>query len=462
MAAPSQINRTDATSARWTYGIEPGTAPSCAGGGTRLRRTIGRAIRYAAVFVVVLLAVPAHGREEDRALRLAKAAAREEGPLALLLAREACRAADREECRTVLYGALARSGALPVFRHAEAQVWSCGMPRNAERVYSLDERIFRIWMPDGSAVARIPGAKVRWWAFDHIRVGLVRDGEKRAILYDPSGVEVAALPHPEAVRGIWIAGKGRVAVTWSGTNVRLWDETGRSLAVIPHPRPVSMAYARRDGRKLVTVTDRRARIYGVDGRLQAEWEPPDSITGIRWAPAQDRLLTRSESVARLRDAHGRELAVLGLHTAPLTEARFSLDGDIIVTTSRDGWAILWSAIGEPLRILQHAYPVGGAEFLPQGRRFVTFGRTEARLWSRRGFLVARLQGHTKRIRGVGYSGQADRVVTCAEDGTARLWPIVLKDALALAARRAGRDFTAEERREYESLLTGPPERARER
>ena len=101
-------------------------------------------------------------------------------------------------------------------------------------------------------------------------------------------------------------------------------------------------------------------------------------------------------------------------------------------------------------------------FLPKGRHFVTFGRNEARLWSRRGFLVARLQGHTKRVRGVGYSGQADRVVTCAEDGTARLWPIVLEDALALAARRAGRDFTAAEKRQYGSMLTGSLPRARER
>ncbi len=336
------------------------------------------------------------------------------------------------------------------------------MPRNAERVYSLDTKVLRIWQPDGSEIARIGGATILWWAFDHARVGLVREGQPRAFLYDSSGVEVATLLHPEAVGGIWIAGQGRLIVTWAGRDVRLWDENGGPLVAIPHPRPVRMAYARRDGEKVFTLTDRRARVYRADGRLTAEWKPPDSIVGVRWAPAQDRILARSESVARLRDARGRELALLRLHSAPLTEARFSLDGDLIVTTSRDGWAILWNAVGEPLRMLQHSHPVEGAEFLPKGRHFVTFGRNEARLWSRRGFLLARLRGHTKRIRGAGYSGQADRVVTCAEDGTARLWPIVLEDALALAARHAGRDFTAEERRQYESMLTGSRERARER
>lgn len=336
------------------------------------------------------------------------------------------------------------------------------MPRNAERVYSVDTTVLCFWKPDGSEVARLGGATIRWWAFDHARVGLVRAKERRALLYDSSGVEVASLPHPEPAGGIWIAGKGRVVVTWSGRHARLWDESGRPLAVIPHPRPVRMAYARRDGEKVFTLTDQRARIYRADGRLAAEWEPPDPVVGVRWAPAQDRILTRSETVARLRDARGRELAVLRLHAAPLTEARFALDGELIVTTSRDGWAILWNAVGEPLRMLQHAFPVDGAEFLPRGRHFVTFGRNEAWLWTRRGFLVARLQGHTKPIRGVGYSGQADRVVTCAEDGTARLWPIVLEDALALATRHAGRDFTAGERRRYGSMLTGPRERARER
>jgi len=415
-------------------------------------RTISRAIRHA-VAALLVIAVSARAQEGDRALRLVKAAAREEGPLALLLAREACRAADREESRTALLAALARSGALPVLRHEKARVWSCGMPRNAERVYSVDEATLKVWMPDGSPVAAIPGAPIRWWAFDHIRFGLVRGKENRAVIYDVSGGEIATLPHAEAVGGIWIAGKGRVVVTWAGQDVRLWDENGKPLAVIPHPRPVRMAYARRDGKKVFTLTDERARIHAADGRVLAEWEPPDPIVGVRWAPAQDRLLTRSASVARLRDARGGELAVLGLHTDPLTEARFSLDGDLIVTTSRDGRAILWNALGEPLKVLPHAYPVGGAEFLPQGRHFVTFGRNEAWLWSRRGVLVARLRGHGKQVNGVGYSGQADRVVTCAGDGTARVWPIVLADALALAARHAGRDFTAEERRRYAALLS---------
>jgi WD40 repeat protein len=404
------------------------------------------------VAVLVVLAVTARAQEPDRALRLAQAAEREKGPVALLLAREACLASDREECRTALLGALARSGALPVFRHERARVWGCGMPSNHERVYSIDEQELRIWMPDGAPVARIPGAPILWWAFDHGRVGLVRREEPHAILYDPSGKEIASLSHSETVVGIWIAGKGQLVVTWSGKDVRLWDEGGKPLAVIPHPRAVRMAYPRRDGAKVLTLAGKRARVYGVDGGLLAEWEPPDPILGVRWAPAQDRILARSGSVARLRDARGQELAVLGLHTAPLTEARFSRDGDLIVTTSRDGRAILWNAVGEPLRILQHGCPVEGVEFLPEGHRFVTFGRNEARVWSRRGLLYARLQGHAKRVNGAGYSGQADRVVTCAGDGTARLWPIVPADALALAARHAGRDFNAEERRRYAALL----------
>jgi WD40 repeat protein len=391
------------------------------------------------------MAVSARAQEADRALHLAKAAEREDGPLALLLAREAC--------RTALLAVLARSGALPVFRHRRPKVWSCGMPRNAERVFSLDDSSLKIWRPDGSPLAEIAGARIGWWAFDHGRIGLVRLGEKLAALYDASGREVAALPHEEAVTGIWIADKGRMVVTWAGIHVRFWDGNGRPLARIPHPRPVRIAYPRRDGRKVVTLTDRRARVYDAGGRALAGWKLADSVAGVRWATKTDRLLLRSHGkVARLRDARGRKLRVLGLHSMPLTEARFSRDGDLIVTTSLDGRAVLWNAVGEPLRVLQHTAPVQGTEFLTQGRHFVTFGRNEAWLWSRRGFLVARLRGHRKPINDVGYSGQADRVVTCADDGTARLWPIVLADALALAARHAGREFTAGERRRFAALL----------
>jgi WD40 repeat protein len=405
------------------------------------------------VAVLFVLAVCARAQEADRALGLAKAAERAQGVPALLLAREACRAADREECRTALYAVLARSGALPVFRHDRAPVWGCGMPRDAERVFSVDDATLKVWRPDGSLLAERTGGRIRWWAFDHGRLGLVRDDERLAALYDASGHQVAKLAHAGAVSGIWIGGKGRLVVTWTRRTVRLWDEGGRPLATIPHPQDVRTAYPRLDGGKVVTLTDRRARVYDAGGRPLAEWKLDASIAGVRWATSTDRLLLRSDgNVATLVDASGQKPRLLGLHTKPLTEARFSYDGNLIVTTSLDGRAILWNAVGEPLRVLQHAFPVRGAEFLPKGRHFVTYGRNEAWLWGSRGFLVARLRGHGRKINSVGYSGQADRVVTGADDGTVRLWPIVLADAMALAARHAGRDFTAEERRRYASLL----------
>jgi WD40 repeat protein len=415
------------------------------------------------VAVLFLLAVCARAQEADRASRLAEAAAREQGVPALLLAREACRAADREECRTALYAALAQSGALPVFRHGRARVWGCGMPRDAERVYSVDDAALKVWKPDGSLLAErgplpaghgpLLAVRIRWWAFDHGRVGLVRDDERLATLYDASGREVAKLSHAAAVSGIWIGGKGRLVVTWTRRHVRLWDGSGRPVATLPHPRDIKAAYPRLDGKKVVTVTDRHARVYTGGGRPLAEWKLTTSIAAVRWATSTDRLLLRSDGkVATLVDASGDKPRVLGLHTGPMTEARFSYDGNLIVTTSLDGRAILWNALGEPLRVLQHAFPVRGAEFLPKGRYFVTYGRNEAWLWGSRGFLVARLRGHARKVNGVGYSGQADRVVTCADDGTVRLWPIVLADALALAAQHAGRDFTAEERRKYAGLL----------
>lgn len=327
------------------------------------------------------------------------------------------------------------------------------MPRNAERVYSLDDTSLRVWTPDGSAVADLAGPQIRWWAFDYGRVGLVRHGQKAAALHDSSGNEVATLTHSATVLGIWIGGRGRLVVTWAGRTVRLWDESGKPLATISHPRDVLLAYPRLDGGKVITVTSRRARVHDAGGRALAEWELPDMVAGVRWATGTDRLLLRSANkVARLWDANGRQLRVLDLHSSQLTEARFSRDGDLIVTTSLDGRAILWNAVGEPLRVLQHAFSVRGAEFLAHGRHFVTYGRNEAWLWNRRGFLVAKLRGHGKRVNGVGYSGQGDRVVTCADDGTVRLWPVVLADALALATRHAGRELTAGERLRYAGLL----------
>ena len=71
-----------------------------------------------------------------------------------------------------------------------------------------------------------------------------------------------------------------------------------------------------------------------------------------------------------------------------------------------------------------------------------------RTWSRQGALQAEIHAHHGACRAVGFDAKGTRLVTAGDDHCARLWPATVEGLLAVAARRACREFTQEERARY--------------
>jgi WD40 repeat protein len=69
--------------------------------------------------------------------------------------------------------------------------------------------------------------------------------------------------------------------------------------------------------------------------------------------------------------------------------------------------------------------------------------------------VRRLTGHTDAVNSVAFSADDRLVVTASLDGTARLWYADYREDVRYLCGKLLRDFTAEERAQYEIKDTRP-------
>lgn len=147
-------------------------------------------------------------------------------------------------------------------------------------------------------------------------------------------------------------------------------------------------------------------------------------------PGQDRkgdrpLVPHAEAALLYALLAQRERHVLTAHTGGVNQVRFSPQGSLVVTASRDASARLWNAIdGRPtIELKGHQGQVYGAEFSPDGRQVVTASSDKtARLWSvETGATVLNLAGHQADVYHASFSFDGRRVVTASGDGTACLW-----------------------------------------
>jgi WD40 repeat protein len=111
---------------------------------------------------------------------------------------------------------------------------------------------------------------------------------------------------------------------------------------------------------------------------------------------------------------------------PQNSARFSQDGQGVVTASADRTARLWNAAtGEAIgQAMKHDAKVNAAQFSPDGQRVVTASADKtARLWdAATGKAIGEPMKHDDEVASAQFSPDGNRVVTASWD-TARVWDV---------------------------------------
>ncbi|MBI3853729.1 MAG: serine/threonine protein kinase, partial [Verrucomicrobia bacterium] len=190
------------------------------------------------------------------------------------------------------------------------------------------------------------------------------------------------------------------------------------LARVLRQHPANQVVAER----LLSALTQRSFALPVTAPLQHD----DRVRSARFSPDGQRVVTASDDkTARVWDAHtGQPLTGPLKHDAAVLFAEFSPDGQRVVTASDDKTARVWDArTGQPVtQPLKHHDPVFSAQFSADGQRVLTVSSNMARVWdTRTGQPLIEPLRHDDNIDSAQFSPDGQQVLTASDDRTARVW-----------------------------------------
>ena len=243
--------------------------------------------------------------------------------------------------------------------------------------------------------------------------------------------------HRDSLATVTFSNNGRHLLTGSNDQTaRLWDvETGQELRQLSgHREVVSAVSFTLDDRFILTGSaDRSVRIWNAATGEQINQLPEHNVAvwSLAVSPDGTTILTNDTDdngnhIIRIWDWETlTETGRLNGHGDTILQARFSEDGQRIVTASLDRTARVWATgTGEQLVVLEgHAGPVASVDLSPDGSEVVTgsYDNT-ARIWdAESGIELMRLIGHTNILSQAIWSPDGSTVMTGSEDRTTRVW-----------------------------------------
>jgi WD40 repeat protein/serine/threonine protein kinase len=318
---------------------------------------------------------------------------------------------------------------------------------------------------------------------------LTASGDKTVATWDiATGKELTAstLKHPDGVLALAVTADGKRAVTSCGDQrVRVWNlETAQEEhAFGPFSGLVYSLMLSADGARLLTAhaeervvrqwdlaQGRELQIPGPDGKLGPVVDLARTgglLWAVAFAPGHD-VLTVGGSDARLWDLKtGRERMSFSPHGA-VASARFSPDGQWVVTGSWDNSAKVWDVqTGRAILKLEGGHDgfVNSAVFSPDGRYVLTAGDDGAAvLWDVRPpgqdavnaqpVIARTIRAHADRVRFAAFSRDGEWIVTASSDKTAKLWNAATGELVRTFSGHAWSVLSADFSKDGLRLITG--------
>jgi WD40 repeat protein len=339
----------------------------------------------------------------------------------------------------------------------------------------------RIWDPGTApelrvlAVERGPVSSASFSPND--RLVLTGGDDRTARILTSGGRVLHVLRHPTPVMSATFSPDGRLVFTADADRtLRVWRTAGGTLvksvrnvssgplALSPDDRLLAAPDAR-GGVEIRTTDDFHTLVRLKPGErlTAASFSPDGRLIATAGAPMTEHYAgdpTRVD-MARIWDVRtGTLVRTFTGHRDALTSVRFSPDGNLLLTASRDHDARIWDVeTGKPTVLLRgHFSAVFGASFSPDQRWVVTAGPKTAGLWqASNGKQLSLLGGHTEPLTSASFSHDDRRILTSSRDGTVRTYRCELcaglDELLTLANARLAalsRFLTPAERTRYVS------------
>ncbi len=253
----------------------------------------------------------------------------------------------------------------------------------------------------------------------------------------------ASLRHPSFVGYVCFSPNGEHIIAVSDAQAWIWQiSSGRALAqAIPSQctirklwQPFGTDPFNVDGERLVTSTANGAYIWDVKTGAQLIGPLEGGTLSAEFSPDGLRVVTSGET-ARVWDAQTGKLICELKHDLHLWLARFSRDGQRVLTISPDRTAQVWNAnTGRAISgQLRNGWSKTG-QFSPDGRWVLSAGFGEARVWdAETGQLLTQPLKHSGLCWGE-LSLDGEGLVTASTDGNARVWGIRWKQQWPQALR----------------------------
>ncbi|MEU8034344.1 hypothetical protein AB0C13_38165, partial [Streptomyces sp. NPDC049099] len=250
-----------------------------------------------------------------------------------------------------------------------------------------------------------------------------------------------------------------------GKERRLWVWRRGTSRTITLSAPVAAVALSPDGGRIAVATDQKCLtvtdLAAANGTASAPACDKEVAQGLAFSPDGTRIATAGQegtlTLREVTDGSVQDRWPLRetVPTANLLSVAFSPDGGRVAAVGHDNLAVLWDPAQDRKKVLT-ARVTGSAlttvAFSPDGAVMATAGDDlQVTLWSVAHELpLVSITGHTKPVRGVGFTDHGHTLVTTSEDGSTALWDLTrgpLPDAHGTLEEtvtfvRGGRAFVA--------------------
>lgn len=278
--------------------------------------------------------------------------------------------------------------------------------------------------------------------------------------------------HSDAVYSVAFGPDGSQVVSGSGDKTaRIWSAEGRGSPriLMGHRGVVTSVAFCANGQQVVTGSlDRTARIYGARDAVGPVgcWKLSSGVSNVAISPDGRQLACAcidGSTYLFLAERTGEGAHALRWFDDHALAVAFSPDGSSLITFCRDTTAHIWNLdrAGEPrvIKGLGSGDQVRAVAFLSDGTMRKA-GIAGALAWvaDLDGSEPRLLQGHGARIFGIRFSPDGSRVVTCSEDGTARVFAVDGSAAPVVLQGHEERVFCAAFSPDGKKVVTGSRDR----